>query len=65
MFDGEVQMFINVSGMTVGYPRYDETLAIRRFHDEPVYIRTFYESYIHYKVPKEEIEYFKGLYEFF
>lgn len=65
VLDGEVYMFIDVSGMTVGDPRYDETSAIRKFSNEPEFIRAFYEGYTRYKVLNEEIEYFENLYDFF
>lgn len=63
--EGEVSLFIDISGMTVGDPRYDESLAIGRFnHDE--FKQAFYEGYTRYKVTKEEYRYFdEGLYEFF
>ncbi|WP_175989503.1 phosphotransferase family protein [Bacillus sp. Marseille-Q1617] len=64
--DGEVRMFIDVAGMTVGDPRYDESLAIRKFMNNPEYITAFYEGYTRYRVTKEEFQYFdEGLYEFF
>ncbi|MBS3682125.1 aminoglycoside phosphotransferase family protein [Ornithinibacillus massiliensis] len=64
--DGKVQMFIDVAGMTIGDPRYDESLAISRFIDNEVLIKSFYEGYTRYKVSKEEYSYFdEGLYEFF
>ncbi|QTC41592.1 phosphotransferase [Bacillus sp. V3] len=64
--DGEVRMFIDVAGMTVGDPRYDESLAIRKFMDNTEYVTAFYEGYTRYRVTKEEFQYFdEGLYEFF
>ncbi|MBU9711917.1 aminoglycoside phosphotransferase family protein [Evansella tamaricis] len=64
--NGEVRLFIDVAGMTIGDPRYDESLAIRSFMGNEVYINAFYEGYKRYKVSKEEFQYFdKGLYEFF
>nr|WP_207789232.1 phosphotransferase [Neobacillus terrae] len=66
VIDGKVQLFIDVSGMTVGDPRYDESLAIRNFVNNPEYIQAFYEGYKRYKVTHEEFQYFEqGLYEFF
>ncbi|MGM7722900.1 phosphotransferase [Metabacillus sp. Hm71] len=63
--NGKVELFIDVSGMTVGDPRYDESLAIGKFIHNPEYIHAFYEGYKRYKVTKEELRYFEGLYEFF
>ncbi|MFD2445010.1 aminoglycoside phosphotransferase family protein [Bacillus sp. CGMCC 1.16607] len=64
--DGEVQFLIDVAGMTVGDPRYDESLAIGRLIHRDEYIAAFYEGYTRYKVSKEEYQYFdQGLYEFF
>ena len=66
VIDGEVQLFIDVAGMTVGDPRYDESLAIRKFMNNPEFLTGFYEGYTRYRVTKEEFHYFdKGLYEFF
>ncbi|WHX42476.1 aminoglycoside phosphotransferase family protein [Mesobacillus sp. AQ2] len=64
--DGEVRLFIDVAGMTLGDPRYDESLAIRKFRDKPELLAPFYEGYTRYRVSDEEYLYFKeGLYEFF
>jgi aminoglycoside phosphotransferase (APT) family kinase protein len=64
--DGEVSMFIDVAGLTIGDPRYDEALAIGRFKDTPEYLEAFYEGYTRYRVSEEEYRYFdEGLYEFF
>lgn len=66
VIDGVVQLFIDVGAMTVGDPRYDESLAISRFLNNPEYLAAFYEGYTRYKVSKEEFQYFdEGLYEFF
>jgi aminoglycoside phosphotransferase (APT) family kinase protein len=66
VFDGKVELFIDVSGMTVGDPRYDESLAIRRFLNNEEYINAFYQGYQRYRVSKNEFCYFdQGLYEFF
>ncbi|OAT81900.1 amino acid transporter [Bacillus sp. MKU004] len=66
VMDGEVRLFIDVAGMTVGDPRYDESLAIRKFMNNAEYITAFYEGYTRYRVTKEEFQYFdEGLYEFF
>lgn len=64
--NGEVRLFIDVSGMTVGDPRYDESLAISSFVNNDEYKKAFYEGYKRYTVSKEEFRYFdEGLYEFF
>jgi aminoglycoside phosphotransferase (APT) family kinase protein len=64
--EGEVRMFIDVAGMTIGDPRYDEALAIGRFIQSTEYLKAFYEGYTRYKVTKNEYEYFdEGLYTFF
>ena len=66
VIDGEVCMFIDVAGMTLGDPRYDEALAIRKFRHFPELIDAFYEGYSRHKVTDEEFRYFEeGLYEFF
>ncbi|RLQ94614.1 aminoglycoside phosphotransferase family protein [Falsibacillus albus] len=64
VIDREVQLFIDIAGMTVGDPRYDISLAIRKF--TPELIQAFYEGYTRYQVTKEEYQFFdEGLYEFF
>lgn len=64
--DGEIRLFIDVSGMAIGDPRYDESLAIRNLINETEYKKAFYEGYKRYKVSQEEFQYFEeGLYEFF
>jgi aminoglycoside phosphotransferase len=66
VIDGVVKLFIDVGGMTVGDPRYDESLAISKFMNNPEYLTAFYEGYTRYRVTKEEFHYFdEGLYEFF
>jgi aminoglycoside 3'-phosphotransferase-2 len=66
VIDGEVRIFIDVSGMTVGDPRYDESLAIRSFINNDEYRKSFYEGYTRYRVSMNEFQYFdEGLYEFF
>ncbi|QCR32570.1 phosphotransferase [Lysinibacillus sp. SGAir0095] len=66
VINGEVRLFIDVAGMTVGDPRYDEALAIRKISGNPEYLAAFYHGYKRYKVTKNEIQYFDaGLYEFF
>ena len=64
--DGEVYMFIDVAGMTVGDPRFDESLAIRKFIGDEEFLNAFYKGYTFHKVTKEEYQYFEeGLYQFF
>ncbi|RTR35879.1 aminoglycoside phosphotransferase family protein [Robertmurraya yapensis] len=64
--DGKVSLFIDVSGMAVGDPRYDESLAIGCFVNEPKCVEVFYQGYQRYRIKKEEYQYFnEGLYEFF
>lgn len=64
--DGKVSLFIDVSGMTIGDPRYDESLAIGCFVNESDSVEAFYQGYRRYRVSKEEYQYFyEGLYEFF
>jgi aminoglycoside phosphotransferase (APT) family kinase protein len=64
--DGEVYLLIDVAGLTIGDPRYDEALAIGRFKDHVQYLEAFYEGYTRYKISEEEYRYFdRGLYEFF
>jgi aminoglycoside phosphotransferase len=64
--NGKVQVFIDVSGMTIGDPRYDDALAIRNFLDNPDFINAFYQGYTRNRISKSEYEYFEeGLYMFF
>ncbi|MFC4323099.1 phosphotransferase [Litchfieldia salsa] len=66
VIDGAVKLFIDVAGMTVGDPRYDESLAIREFINNPEDLAAFYDGYKRYRVTEEEFKYFdQGLYEFF
>ncbi|WML48800.1 phosphotransferase [Neobacillus sp. PS3-34] len=66
VMDGEVSLFIDVAGITVGDPRYDISLAIRSFVKNDEYKKSFYEGYQLYTVSIEEFQYFdEGLYEFF
>jgi aminoglycoside phosphotransferase (APT) family kinase protein len=66
VINGEVRLFIDVAGMTVGDPRYDESLAIRKFMNNSEYVTAFYEGYTRYRVSEDEFLYFdEGLYEFF
>ena len=66
VINGNVSMFIDVAGMTIGDPRYDESLAIRKWMNHQESLEAFYEGYRRYQVTKEEFAYFnEGLYEFF
>ncbi|MCA1053740.1 aminoglycoside phosphotransferase family protein [Rossellomorea aquimaris] len=64
--DGEVKMFIDVAGMKMGDPRYDEALAIRKFMHHEKFKDAFYQGYRRHRISESEFEYFnEGLYEFF
>ncbi|WP_409254227.1 phosphotransferase family protein [Bacillus sp. SCS-153A] len=64
--EGEVYLFIDVAGTTMGDPRYDEALAIGRFKTNRDYLEAFYEGYTRNRMTEEEYRYFdEGLYEFF
>lgn len=64
--NGTVTKFIDIAGMTVGDPRYDEALAIRGFVHDKKLKEAFYAGYKHYKITMDEFRYFdEGLYEFF
>jgi len=66
VINGEVQLFIFVAGMTIGDPRYGESLAVRNLINNEKYVGAFYDGYKRYKVSKQGFQYFeKGLYEFF
>ncbi|MBT2636883.1 MULTISPECIES: phosphotransferase [unclassified Bacillus (in: firmicutes)] len=66
VIEGEVRVFIDVAGMTLGDPRYDEALATRKIRNNPELLAAFYEGYTRYRVTDEEFQYFEeGLYEFF
>ncbi|MBS4172701.1 aminoglycoside phosphotransferase family protein [Bacillus sp. FJAT-49736] len=66
VINGQVRLFIDLSGMTVGDPRYDESLAIRKFVKDEEYKQAFYQGYTRYRVSDKELQYFdEGLYEFF
>ncbi|MBT2759092.1 hypothetical protein J7E71_24780 [Mesobacillus foraminis] len=61
-----MKLFIDVSEMAYGDPRYDEALAIRSFLRNEEYKNSFYEGYKYNRMSKEEFIYFNdGLYEFF
>nr|WP_236691761.1 phosphotransferase [Niallia circulans] len=64
--NGAATKFIDVAGMTVGDPRYDEALAIRSFVHNNRFKEAFYAGYKHYQITMDEFRYFdEGLYEFF
>ncbi|MBM7578754.1 phosphotransferase family protein [Jeotgalibacillus terrae] len=64
--DGEVRLFIDVAGMTVGDPRYDVALAIRKVMADSELTEAFYEGYGLFRLSSREFNYFEnGLYEFF
>lgn len=64
--DGEVALFIDVAGMTVGDPRYDVALAIGDFLEDPELLKAFYSGYTRFRISEEEFRYFEhGVYEFF
>ena len=54
VIDGETQLFIDVAAMTVGDFRYDVSLAISSFIDNPELLDAFYEGYTRYRVSKED-----------
>lgn len=63
--NNEVYLFIDIAGMTIGDPRYDETLAVRKFLNHPEYLQSFYKGYTKHQVTPEEFKYFDALYDFF
>ncbi|MGR3764273.1 phosphotransferase [Rossellomorea sp. NS-SX7] len=64
--NGKVELFIDVAGMTIGDPRYDEALAIRKFIGKHGFLEAFYQGYTRSRISKSEYEYFEeGLYMFF
>ena len=64
--DGEVALFIDVAGMTVGDPRYDVALAIGDFYEDAELLEAFYSGYTRFRISEEEFRYFEhGVYEFF
>ena len=66
VIDGEVQLFIDVAGMAIGDPRYDEALAISKLKKHTDLIDAFYEGYERNRMSEKEFVYFNdGLYEFF
>jgi aminoglycoside phosphotransferase (APT) family kinase protein len=66
VLDGKVHRFIDVAGMTVGDPRYDEALAIRKIIKQPDDLKAFYKGYTRNRITQDEFHYFEdGLYAFF
>lgn len=63
--NGKVAQFIDVSGMAIGDPRYDEALVIRSFKGKTNLETAFYLGYKRYRLADEEFRYFDDLYEFF
>ncbi|AJD89721.1 hypothetical protein JMA_04040 [Jeotgalibacillus malaysiensis] len=64
--DGKVSLFIDVAGMTVGDPRYDVALALRKVMADSELTEAFYEGYGRFRLNSKEFNYFEnGLYEFF
>lgn len=66
VFNGEVTLFIDVAAMTVGDPRCDVALALRRFSTDEELKTAFHRGYSHLHLSEDEFQYFNdGLYEFF
>lgn len=64
--DNAIVAFIDVAGMTVGDPRYDEALATRSFRTEIKMLNAFYSGYGFSPISEETFRYFDdGLYEFY
>ncbi|MGG0656646.1 aminoglycoside phosphotransferase family protein [Rummeliibacillus pycnus] len=64
VYNDKVIAFIDVAFMTIGDPRYDEALAIRKFTEQEK--EAFYKGYTRNKIQDKEFTYFNnGLYEFF
>ena len=64
--DNEIVAFIDVAGMTVGDPRYDEALATRSFRKDIQMLDAFYSGYGFSPISEETFQYFDdGLYEFY
>ncbi|GAF11652.1 hypothetical protein JCM19046_2609 [Bacillus sp. JCM 19046] len=63
---GKVTLFIDVAAMTVGDPRHDVALALRRCFQNDVLKTAFYQGYGRQTITDDEFRYFHdGLYEFF
>ncbi|WP_404407045.1 phosphotransferase [Jeotgalibacillus malaysiensis] len=64
--DGEVSLFIDLGGMTVGDPRYDVALALRKVMADIELTEAFYKGYGRFRLSSKEFNYLEnGLYEFF
>ena len=64
--DNGIVAFIDVAGMTVGDPRYDEALATRSFRTDIKMLDAFYLGYGFSPISEETFRYFDdGLYEFY
>lgn len=64
--DNAIVAFIDVAGMTVGDPRYDEALATRSFRKDIQMLDAFYSGYGFPPISEETFRYFdNGLYEFY
>ncbi len=64
--DHAIVAFIDVSGMTIGDPRYDEALATRSFRYNAKMLDAFYSGYGYSPISEETFHYFDdGLYEFY
>lgn len=62
----EIIAFIDLAGMTVGDPRYDEALATRSFREDIKMLDAFYTGYGFSPISEETFRYFDdGLYEFY
>lgn len=64
--DNAIVAFIDLAGMTVGDPRYDEALATRSFRTDIKMLDAFYFGYGFSPISEETFRYFDdGLYEFY
>jgi len=64
--DNAIVAFIDVAGMTVGDPRYDEALATRSFGTDIKMLDAFYSGYGFSPISEETFRFFDdGLYEFY
>lgn len=64
--EGKVSLFIDIAGITVGDPRYDVALAVRKVMADSELTEAFYEGYGRFRLSSKEFNYFEnGLYEFF
>ncbi|OIN66611.1 hypothetical protein BLD48_09845 [Exiguobacterium sp. KRL4] len=66
VLDNEIVAFIDLAGMTVGDPRYDEALATRSFRKDIQMLDAFYSGYGFPPISEETFRYFdNGLYKFY